>query len=472
MGGLNPTEDKKLFDVPGSPTHKAWLGIASLLRRPWWTRTWVLQEATVPEQWKTYYIGGVTTYRLPSKVRFICGSQQTTWNAISTTYLVAASVTSAPNIDSVFLHGVAQNLVPFRDFRANRVLFKQPSFTELLQAFRYTSCSDPRDKIYAPLCLATETDVSTYIQPDYEKKTAFDVYTDVVRYYLSQCGHELDFLGFAKYTEGAQEVTIPQGFTSVIPSWVPNFSVRLNSFPIPKCLHVLPEPTGRQLSAFRNPIKELDRPTAAAFNPLPNMNSRSFIEGDKFGVSGVYVDSLTDIITLGPVNAAGAANAERSVLQWAQETNFIYHHTGEGFDDACNRTLVLDVAYDALARAAARGHKYDAEFLKKQRHELSLSEYRRQIDMNVAGDKASRSRCLALSRKLYVSLVPDVAKIGDQIWALSGGQVLYILRQVESRGQQNHRLYIGECYTHGLMDGEILQMIKAGKARTQDIFLV
>jgi len=44
-------DDRSLFDVEGSETHKAWLGILSLWRNPWWTRTWVYQEATIPEDY-------------------------------------------------------------------------------------------------------------------------------------------------------------------------------------------------------------------------------------------------------------------------------------------------------------------------------------------------------------------------------------------------------------------------------------
>ena len=40
---VSPVKDKTVFDVPGSPTYTAWLGVASMWRKPWWTRTWVFQ---------------------------------------------------------------------------------------------------------------------------------------------------------------------------------------------------------------------------------------------------------------------------------------------------------------------------------------------------------------------------------------------------------------------------------------------
>ena len=53
--------------------------------------------------------------------------------------------------------------------------------------------------------------------------------------------------------------------------------------------------------------------------------------------------------------------------------------------------------------------------------------------------------------------MPDTAEIGDQVYLLLGGQVLYVLRPFEG----HHRL-VGECYIHGLVDGEALESLKHG----------
>ena len=103
---------------------------------------------------------------------------------------------------------------------------------------------DPRDKTYAPLCLAPD-DVRHCIKPDYASKTVLNVYTDAVRYYLGQSGYDLNFLGHAMYQEETQEVETPQGVKSVLPSWVLKFSASLDIVPIPKILHVPEDWTGK-----------------------------------------------------------------------------------------------------------------------------------------------------------------------------------------------------------------------------------
>jgi hypothetical protein len=45
---VSPARDKMVFDVPGSRTYHAWLGIIALWKSPWWTRTWIFQESTIP----------------------------------------------------------------------------------------------------------------------------------------------------------------------------------------------------------------------------------------------------------------------------------------------------------------------------------------------------------------------------------------------------------------------------------------
>lgn len=50
-------DDKKVFDVEGSNTHNAWLGIVEIWKKPWWNRAWVLQEWTAVENDRTLWLG-------------------------------------------------------------------------------------------------------------------------------------------------------------------------------------------------------------------------------------------------------------------------------------------------------------------------------------------------------------------------------------------------------------------------------
>ena len=134
------------------------------------------------------------------------------------------------------------------------------------------------------------------------------------------------------------------------------------------------------------------------------------------------------------------------------------------------RTTALDLIYDDRGRPSKRGGQTDHDFLEKPREEVSLPEYWAQTTMSSALRQATTSRDLGLTEKYYVLLTPRSTMVGDTVWALAGGQVLYILRFMD-REMKQYR-FIGECYAHGLMDGEIVRRLDLGEWRMEDLSLV
>ncbi|KIW27846.1 uncharacterized protein PV07_07547 [Cladophialophora immunda] len=486
--------DKRIFDVQGSQTHRGWLGILALWESPWWTRTWVFQEATVPEPYKLRYIAGVAVLPPPSyKVTFLCGDQQTGWAELVTTRMVATSILSTPGLESGFLAattvGAQDRASKLMRFRERRVQHATGSFLEVLDMFRHTECADPRDKVYAPMYLASD-DVRDYIRPDYAGQTVLDVYVDVVRYCLARRGHELDSLGTVRPCQeaGGEVVATPQGVTSTLPSWVPNFAASAKLVPIPKSLYV-PEKVAERAVTFYDtrglpnhnlarvpcyrPLDEDTAPSSTKPRLQDGTNSTTLL------VSGVHVDVLKDIIpNTGPDLEAVRSVARTKSQRWATEMDSTYAATGESYVDALNRTLALDVVYDELGRPSERGGKLDFAFMRRPRAELSLTEYRYQMNMRGARDNASVGRDIGRSERDYLLMIPNTAVVGDHVWALSGGKVLYLLRPVVNVGGgagapvPNRYRMVGECYAHGLMDGEIARRVHMGEARFQDISLV
>lgn len=92
------------------------------------------------------------------------------------------------------------------------------------------------------------------------------------------------------------------------------------------------------------------------------------------------------------------------------------------------------------------------------------------MNMRTAQLKASVSRDLGLSQKSYLLMIPNTAVVEDLIWALAGGQALYILRPVNP--EMKLYRFIVECYAHGLMDGDIVRRLNLGEISMEDISLV
>ena len=67
-----------------------------------------------------------------------------------------------------------------------------------------------------------------------------------------------------------------------------------------------------------------------------------------------------------------------------------------------------------------------------------------------------------------MGIVPAATSLGDLVCILFGGQVLYVLR---STGQDLYE-FMGECYIHGLMDGEFFEQGAAQAINTETFSLV
>jgi hypothetical protein len=62
------------------------------------------------------------------------------------------------------------------------------------------------------------------------------------------------------------------------------------------------------------------------------------------------------------------------------------------------------------------------------------------------------------TKRGYYALVPRNSTIGDRITVLYGPNVPVIIRTAESGDTSSYRL-VGPTYVHGIMDGEVLDMM-------------
>jgi hypothetical protein len=60
----------------------------------------------------------------------------------------------------------------------------------------------------------------------------------------------------------------------------------------------------------------------------------------------------------------------------------------------------------------------------------------------------------ATTKAAYYLLGPIAMEAGDVVCVLYGAKVPFVLRP-----SNGHYLLVGECYTHGLMNGEAIDMV-------------
>jgi len=85
--------------------------------------------------------------------------------------------------------------------------------------------------------------------------------------------------------------------------------------------------------------------------------------------------------------------------------------------------------------------------------------------INVSVQTATTGRVFFITEQGYMGLGPAHVEIGDDVAVLAGGHTPFILRPTQEKeidrdyGVQQCYKLIGDCYVHGLMDGEAVEGI-------------
>ena len=168
-----------------------WRAFSSILNKSWFTRAWVVQEVV-----------------LAAHAQVFCGSQTSTWDALSKT----VNWIFDNNLDS-WQQGLA-HLAVSRITLIQKLWRKNEGPTDgpiilLLDLFKYTESTESRDKVYAFLSLTSDT---PYFSPNY-RISCEELYTSVaVRHLDSDFSYVLCCVDCSINNSGLR-----------LPSWVPNW---------------------------------------------------------------------------------------------------------------------------------------------------------------------------------------------------------------------------------------------------------
>jgi hypothetical protein len=114
--------------------------------------------------------------------------------------------------------------------------------------------------------------------------------------------------------------------------------------------------------------------------------------------------------------------------------------------------------YEKYAEIATRVDEFPENQVPMRRELDSVSEFFATFDL------ATSRRVFCMTEDGYMGLAPNGGRLGDRIGIILGCDVPFILRQVG-----NEWKLVGECYIHGLMDGEAL---RSESIPTEHIWLI
>jgi hypothetical protein len=442
--GLTPAN----LELHGLPKrgHKRWKALSLILRRPWFWRTWVVQEVALNEN-----------------VELVLGSLSFTWEELELIVcLLEGQLPQAWQLDQAVtaleLPFSRINRIRLRHQRSIKALTQQiadpdlkqtadhdsePDLLDLLFMSRHLGATDPRDKIYALLGLGKHD-----ISPDYSM-SPHSVYTDFA----------LQMIGLVT-NEAARRATIGLEMTShdlqvrramvmiscagrhnqrlshKLPSWVPDWSVDLQARP-------LIFGVGRHFSAGGSRLGLFD------WHPDCGLQLCGKIFDTVYQVGRVKLDHSKYA-----VDSIAGSHAE--ISRWWTEAQAV---ALTRIVKSPGSTMNVD-ALDGLRRdlkLCRHGYYIGGEKHPNQHHS-SFLDGTEQIELEHSVTRTlvlgpTRGRVMFVTSTGWLGLAPHGTREGDVVFVAIGADVPYVLRACEDGYE-----LVGECYVQGIMDGEAMEM--------------
>jgi hypothetical protein len=334
-----------------------------------------------------------------------------------------------------------------------------------LHRARHLRVTDARDRVFAMLghfSVRTGNAELAGLQADYKKTTA-QVYVDVAVRALTG-DSSLITLAAVQHPDlqpGMQGPNQASGQArevdeNTLPSWVPNwetYETHILSEPIsPHCAH-----------GSSSPALKIDRSTLvlsvrgmkldvieACSEHLAQREFHLDSSGRALAIETLWHD----------ICGKGRFELEEKYIN-GESAFFAYTQT---LSNGCVATSLQEArTYHKIPKSEwlTQGAAYLTKALG-QSDDVSPALYEEAADgehfkWSRAANGASSHRTFARTTKGYFVLGPKVLEVGDVVCVLFGGKMPFCLRP-----WGRHNLLVGECYVHGLMGGEALEMLKRG----------
>jgi len=452
--------------------------IEGLVDRPWWSRVWVVQEVA-----------------LATDVLLVCGSQEMDW----TTFCLAIETGLSHEVWEVMLFGIMDTDC-FKKYKSMRTITRAiPADTpgdrllELLIHLREHEATDERDKVFSVLGLLDTSLEELGVLPDYQDSSS-NIFKKTAVSIIENSGN-LDILGVCSTNQfGDSSLSLP--------SWVPDW--RYNEW-IPQPFRTDALGNNRKTSTSRGtkakPILLGDRDiivlsghpidSIAAFTEVLRPIDDSVFDfetgdlNDDVGLRTILkslgkdmkttYDELTKLVPHlstfikweAFANVADRGSSKGRPAAVLPETETIYWQTlcagctpnGPAATEALYREWYASLG---PIRSLLRRHmdKYASRSIFQP---LGFASYLRATwerypeFANLLAH--AKGRRLARTQRGRLCLVPAEVEEGDAVVLVKGGRVPLVIRYHRAGKDGTHTWkLVGECYVHGVMDGEAFDL--------------
>jgi len=454
MGFLKQFEATQLKSLETDPDGEPWKSLRLLLRRRWWSRLWVLQEAM-----------------LSKEVTVCCGSDRVPFGQ----FVVLRQCEKEHLIELTRRFGGLQLFntgVPMEgallswDLDRYRIEIGRMRLHEWFSYAMFFDCSVEHDRIYGLLGLIGEAErAKILINYDMPIRTLF---TRVAFETLKQRGLEALHVGFVKRNKG-------------LPSWVPDWTTSE--------LITYLDVWVSDRSSGGGDNRGWDISTLASWTwnricniatwktwELPDIDYKAAdgtlaisLRRELLAVKAIIFDTIefaspnpfeelyggTDLLEYERYRERREDSTVKSCLAWEKHVNSLepdpYRATC-GRYEAFWRTLITDRDFNWKGGASlASWAKLFEIWMRRSGPQDSKERKQLMFDYYCLAVTRSINRSFITTKLGYMGLAPARSQIGDVVCVIKGGKVPFVLRESPGGLYQ----FVGETYVHGIMDGEV-----------------
>ena len=409
--------------------------VVALLNRPWWRRVWVVQEVI-----------------LAKNVYLLCGNIDVQFSFL---LLGFTMIFELPMLDAAFQGTLEARIIPLMPIlkcnprllnAAIRGHSQEPApLSQRMEDVRSLGATDARDHILALLGMVSDAN-EVGIKADYTKSCA-EIYTQVASGLMIN-QRNLQILSHCSFPKTQKH----------LPSWVPDWSAKF-------AFHIWQS----KYSLFR---------TGSRHNQRTKMQDGNFvISGSRFDVitSTGYSWNETDLTAEPDIEQMVLSGCLEAIEDLVRRNCSAYRSSNE-IDDAVWRTPICDIESGVfsdtgrrLIRATGK-MRVGFEALRHPDNLTNISDENKRLQKARSFPYKAGMICALSNRRIfvtakgYVGIGPGHLQKGDHICIFWGAEVPYVLRErcdivhtqkewFWQRDKGNFEL-LGECYVHGIMDGE------------------
>lgn len=407
---------------PSHGTTEEWKAFAQFTSQPYFSRCWVLQEVILGRDVELWFGNVSFAYEILFELHDLVNDIES-WRRYHRK--LGQEIFRSPEFyDHTRIVSSARWALADGD---------EIPFLEILSASRELAATDPRDKIYALLGLA-RGEIDKVVVPEYSPSNSAE-------------GVCIQFARHCINTQRSAVETLYHAGTSArgnMPSWVPNWTTHS---------------VGYRLANVYN--------CSGSTNPVIRLGN----EPSSISVRGAVVSRLGTLARYSILHKP--EDIYRSA--WSLGESIRSHGSypsGERIEDVVRRTLICDCLlestgfrrigelfrreFEALANSCnvsepAPSRKINWrkvwKYTRRKVKKIQIERFKMEIL------SSSSYRRLGITDDYLMGVFPERTQVGDVIVIVLGATKPFVFRPVG-----NAHILIGECYVHGIMDGELINI--------------